>query len=95
MPADWLNQEVAYMDPDHKAMLRIQSGEDLGRRIKSLAVQVCVNEKMGRMRHHAQRSPVYPEDTSYATMTLMTEAPTSPIPHPPPSYHIPVILSSF
>ena len=40
MPVDWLNQEVAYMDPDHKAMLRIQSGEDLGRRIKSLAVQV-------------------------------------------------------
>ena len=53
MPADWLNQEVAYMDPDHKAMLRIQSGEDLGRRIKSLAVQVC--EKMGWMRHYAHR----------------------------------------
>ena len=40
MPADWMEQQIEYLDAGTRDALVIRSAEDLRRRIKSLAVQV-------------------------------------------------------
>ena len=40
MPADWMEQQLAYLDPTLKRSLGLKTGDDLRRRIKAMAVQV-------------------------------------------------------
>ena len=45
MPADWMEQQLAYLDPTLKRSLGLKTGEDLRRRIKAMAVQVRGGER--------------------------------------------------
>ena len=47
MPADWMEQQLAYLDPTLKRSLGLKTGDDLRRRIKAMAVQVRGVESEG------------------------------------------------
>ena len=48
MPADWMEQQLAYLDPTLKRSLGLKTGDDLRRRIKAMAVQVRGRGEQGR-----------------------------------------------